>query len=50
MEKYGCVVLEVQDYIDAINHPEWGRDKKHIFGPADGPYVLEAKYVFSVDP
>ncbi|OAQ79958.1 aldose 1-epimerase [Purpureocillium lilacinum] len=44
--KYGCVVLEVQDYIDGINHPEWGR--KQIWAPEDGPYVLKAKYRFSL--
>ncbi|KJZ80440.1 hypothetical protein HIM_00290 [Hirsutella minnesotensis 3608] len=44
--KYGCVVLEVQDYIDGINHPEWMR--KQIYGPSDDPYVLRAKYRFSL--
>ncbi|TLS23551.1 uncharacterized protein PpBr36_06378 [Pyricularia pennisetigena] len=46
--KYGCVVLEVQDYIDAINQPSWGRQKKQIFGPGDDPYVVQASYRFSV--
>jgi len=47
VQAYGCVVMEVQDWIDAINHPEWFRAKKQIFGP-DGPaYTLEADYVFS---
>ncbi len=49
IEQYGCLVLEVQDWIDAINHPEWGRDSKQIFGPEDGPYVLRAKYEFGLD-
>ncbi|KAF2465479.1 galactose mutarotase-like protein [Lindgomyces ingoldianus] len=49
VEKYGCVVMEVEDWIDAINQPEWQRDKKNIFGPDDPPYVLEAAYVFSVN-
>ncbi|KAK0100738.1 hypothetical protein ONS95_007188 [Cadophora gregata] len=49
IEQYGCVVMEVEDYIDGINHPEWGREKKQIFGPEDGPYVLKAKYVFGLD-
>ncbi|KAJ4360568.1 uncharacterized protein N0V89_001134 [Didymosphaeria variabile] len=49
VEKYGCVVMEVEDWIDGINHPEWQREKKQIFGPGDDPYVLEAKYVFSVN-
>ncbi|KAH6886183.1 galactose mutarotase-like domain-containing protein [Thelonectria olida] len=46
--RYGCAVLEVQDWIDAINHPEWMRDDKQIFGPGDDPYVLQARYSFSV--
>jgi aldose 1-epimerase len=48
INKYGCVVLEVQDYIDGINHPEWMRGPKQIFGPGSDPYVLQAKYRFSV--
>jgi aldose 1-epimerase len=39
--------MEVEDWIDAINQPEWQRDKKNIFGPGDGPYTLEAIYKFS---
>ena len=49
MQKYGCVVLEVEDWIDGINQPEWGREKRQIFGPEDDPYVLEAVYKFSVN-
>ena len=48
-KKYGCVVIEVEDWIDGINHPEWGRDKRQIFGPADDPYVLQARYDFSLN-
>jgi aldose 1-epimerase len=47
--QYGCIVLEPQDYIDGINHPEWMRNKKQIFGPGDDPYVFQARYSFSVD-
>jgi aldose 1-epimerase len=47
VEQYGCVVMEVQDYIDAINQPEWQREKRQIFGPDDPAYTLEANYVFS---
>ncbi|KAI7469719.1 galactose mutarotase-like protein [Hortaea werneckii] len=51
--KYGCVVIEVEDWIDGINHPEWGRQGRQIFGPGtgsgeQGPYVLEARYEFSL--
>lgn len=49
VEKYGCVVFEVQDWIDGINHPEWGRLDRQIYGPDTGAYELGAKYVFSVD-
>jgi aldose 1-epimerase len=40
--------MEVEDWIDAINQPEWGRDKKQIFGPGDDPYVLEGFHKISV--
>jgi hypothetical protein len=47
--KYGCLVLEVEDYIDAINNPEWLRADKQIFRPGGDPYVLQATYTFSVN-
>ncbi|KAJ9631930.1 hypothetical protein H2203_000331 [Taxawa tesnikishii (nom. ined.)] len=49
VEKYGCIVMEVEDWIDAINQPEWQRNKRNIFGPGDDPYVLEAVYNFSIN-
>ncbi|CAG8957670.1 hypothetical protein HYFRA_00000005 [Hymenoscyphus fraxineus] len=49
IQKYGCIVLEVQDWIDGINQPQWGREKKQIFGPGDDPYVLQASYRFSLN-
>lgn len=27
VEKYGCVVIETQQWIDGVNHPEWGQDQ-----------------------
>lgn len=48
-EQYGCVVMEVEDWIDGINNPQWNRTERQIFGPEDGPYVLRARYDFSVD-
>ena len=48
VEKYGCMVMEVQDWIDGINHPEWMRQKKQIWGPEDGEYSIEAIHRFSV--
>ncbi|KAF2651021.1 galactose mutarotase-like protein [Lophiostoma macrostomum CBS 122681] len=49
VQQYGCIVMEVEDWIDAINQPEWQRNNKQIYGPEDPPYVLEAAYVFSVN-
>ena len=46
-EKFSCIAMEMQDWIDGINNPEWGR--KQIYGPADEPYVLEATINFSVN-
>ncbi|RKF82927.1 putative aldose 1-epimerase [Golovinomyces cichoracearum] len=47
IQQYGCIVLEPQDWIDGINHPEWGR--KQIWGPEDDDiYTLEASYRFSL--
>ena len=47
--KYGCLVMEVEDWIDAINQPAWQRNKKQIFGPGDDPYVVQASYRFSIN-
>ncbi|POS82099.1 hypothetical protein EPUL_005777, partial [Erysiphe pulchra] len=47
IQKYGCVVLETEDWIDGINHPEWGR--KQVWGPEDGIYTVEASYRFSLN-
>jgi len=41
--------MEVEDWIDAINQPEWQRSQRNIFGPGDDPYVLEATYEFSIN-
>ncbi|KAF2757702.1 galactose mutarotase-like protein [Pseudovirgaria hyperparasitica] len=49
VQDYACVVMEVEDWIDAINQPEWQRDAKNIFGPGDPAYTLEAVYKFTVD-
>jgi len=40
--------MEVQDWIDGINYPEWGRNPRQIYGPGDAPYSLSARYSFSV--
>ncbi|KAI5862430.1 galactose mutarotase-like protein [Durotheca rogersii] len=47
--KYGCLVMEVEEWVGGINHPEWQRESKQIFGPGGDPYVLQASYVFSIN-
>lgn len=46
VNKYGCIVIETEDWIDGINNPQWGRDEYQIFGPDDGPVVNFATYQF----
>lgn len=49
VQQYGCVVMEVEDWIDGINQPSWQRNDRQVFGPGTGPYVLEARYEFSIN-
>ena len=46
VQKFGCLAIEPQDWIDGVNHPEWNRASKQIFGPTDGPCVNWAEYAF----
>lgn len=43
-ENHSCVVLEMEDYIDGINNPEWKRDQIYS---KDRPYHWRAEYTFS---
>ncbi|KAI1451928.1 galactose mutarotase-like protein [Annulohypoxylon moriforme] len=40
-----CVAIEAQDYVDGINHPEWGRVEKQITGPGQ-TYSWESSWTF----
>ncbi|KAK7743378.1 hypothetical protein SLS62_010615 [Diatrype stigma] len=42
-----CVAIEAQDYVDGINHPEWGRLEKQITGPGD-IYTWESSWTFGL--
>ncbi|KAJ5105963.1 hypothetical protein NUU61_003310 [Penicillium alfredii] len=46
VNQYGCVVIETEDWIDGINHPQWGRRSYQVFGPDDGPAINWATYQF----
>ena len=48
VEKYDCIVFETQQWIDGINHPEWGQLQYQIYGPDTEPAVNYATYDFSI--
>jgi len=48
VEKYGCVVIEAEEWIDGINNPQWGRNQYQIFSPTTEPAVNYQKYTFSI--
>lgn len=46
--RHAAVSLQMQDWTDAINHPEWQREDRVIWG-TDRLYTMYATYKFSVD-
>ncbi|KAL4889834.1 galactose mutarotase-like domain-containing protein [Aspergillus ambiguus] len=44
VEKYGCVAIEPEGWIDSVNHPEWGQDV--VYSPGDTPAINYATYTF----
>ena len=46
--KYGCVVIETQQWIDGINNPQWGQDQYQIYTVDSEPAVVYATYDFSI--
>ncbi|MCJ1359464.1 MAG: hypothetical protein MMC33_009466 [Icmadophila ericetorum] len=45
--KYGCVVIETQQWIDGINQPEWGQLGYQVYTPMTEPAVVWGQYTFS---
>lgn len=45
---HGCIVIEPQGWVDAINHPQWGQQEYQIYGPDTEPAVNFATYDFSI--
>ncbi|KAI1345714.1 aldose 1-epimerase [Xylaria sp. FL0043] len=41
-----CVAIEAQDYVDGINHPEWGRRNAQITGPGQA-YSWKSSWTFT---
>jgi aldose 1-epimerase len=46
--QYAAVSLQMQDWTDAVNHPEWQRDSK-VFWGTDQLYVTYSKFKFSME-
>ena len=46
--KYGCVVIETQQWIDGVNNPQWGQDQYQIYSGDSEPAVVFAQYDFSI--
>ena len=46
--QFGCVVIETQQWIDGVNHPEWGQDQYQIYTVETEPAVVWAQYDFSL--
>jgi aldose 1-epimerase len=49
LQKYGCLVMETQQWIDGINQPGWGVLDREIFGGEGVPAVNIVSYDFSVE-
>ncbi|KAI8139630.1 galactose mutarotase-like domain-containing protein [Fennellomyces sp. T-0311] len=47
VQKYGCFVLETENYIDGINNPAWGQEYSGILRAGD-TYTHSAVYTFSI--
>jgi aldose 1-epimerase len=43
---HGCIVIETEGWIDAINQPEWGQDATEIFAPQSFPAINLVTYQF----
>ncbi|KAK4155983.1 galactose mutarotase-like domain-containing protein [Chaetomidium leptoderma] len=45
--KSSCIAIEAQEYPDGINHPEWNRVDKQIYGPGQA-YKWESSWKFGL--
>ncbi|KAI9811764.1 MAG: hypothetical protein M1827_005309 [Pycnora praestabilis] len=48
VEKYGCIVIETQQWIDGINNPQWGQQEYQIYSVDTEPAVVYAQFDFSI--
>lgn len=47
VNKYGCLVIETQGWIDAVNNPQWGLTDYWYNDPTTQPDVMYATYDFT---
>jgi aldose 1-epimerase len=47
VRKNAAISMQMMDWPDALNHPEWQRDHKILHGP-DGLMTTFSKFKFSV--
>lgn len=47
VQKNAAISMQMMDWPDALNHPEWQRDHKILWGP-DGLMTTFSKFKFSV--
>lgn len=45
--KHAAISLQMQEWTDAVNHPEWQREDR-VFWGSDRLYTMSASYKFSV--
>ncbi|KAJ5858211.1 hypothetical protein N7455_009105 [Penicillium solitum] len=46
VEKYGCLAIEPEGWIDSVNNPQWGQRSNVIYSPETTPAVNLATYIF----
>ena len=46
---HGCVAIETQGWVDALNHPEWGQRDYQVFEKGGRASTMLVRYVFGVD-
>lgn len=47
VNKYGCLVIETQGWIDAVNNPQWGLTDYWYNDPSTQPDIMYATYDFT---
>jgi aldose 1-epimerase len=46
VEKYGCLAIEAEGWIDSVNNPQWGQQSNLIYSPETLPAVNLVTYTF----